>query len=399
MKTKTILFACYGGGHVQSLIPIIHELRTDESINLIVVGFTTALATFERSGIDARGYSVLEKYIEQPCPDIVNQFIGEVGHPDVKAEDTYAYFHIGIHDLVSDVGCISAIKMLKQQGRAAFMPIKTFTHYLQDIKPDLVVTSTSPRSELALQRAARKLNIPGLAVSDLFLQHEAAYLCDGTYAENITVISKYVADYLRKSLCDRISLHVTGNPAFDAMFAKCEKVTGGRIRKKYAVKPTDRLITWIGTPSDVSLTGKKFVKNRVIIKYLEDFCIKNAGYLFAFRPHPNRPIELPHTVEKGFLLGSQYSIESVLWASDIVVLETSTVGLQAALINKVVITIAAEDYPPYKQLGLSTDVSDVDGLGRAFLNMKQPNLDYFEANNGKATQSVLKVINQIGMNK
>ncbi len=396
-----VIIACYGGGHVQSLIPVIQQLIKEPRIELNIIGFTTARAAFERAGIIAKGYSIFEKYLTMPCPEIAQDFVSDVGHKDVTMDETFAYFHVGIHDLILKYGYKTALEKVKKHGRSIFSPVETFTHFLSEIKPDLVVTSTSPRSELALQRAANALGITGLAISDLFLQHEVKYICDGNYAKHITVFSDYVANYLRRSSCNDSFIYVTGNPAFDKIFSTKYKIKGQKIRQEFSLKNTEYLITWIGTPGNVSLIGKKFVESKKIINYLENFCEKHHGYHFAFRPHPNRPVRLPSTIKYGMLLDSNYSIESVLWASDIVVLETSTVGLQAALIKKPVITIAAEDYPPYKEMGISVDVDKLDDLGDAIIKKIPPDLALLKglSGNSSANKVVEVIYRLLGLNK
>lgn len=394
--SRRVLIACYGGGHVHSLIPVAQALQRDPHVELTVLGFTTARAAFERRGVPAHGYQVLEKYLERPCDELIEAYIGGAKHPDITAEETRAYFHVGLHDLICSHGKRQALRMLEQQGRVAFLPEATFARYLDALQPDLVITSTSPRSELALQRAACRLAIPGLAVSDLFLQHEAAYLCGAGYARHITVIADYVAEFLRSAGCARSTLHVTGNPAFDCMFGEVAREAGGDIREAFGIGADQRLLTWVGTPSDVSIRGKPFIRSECIIEHLESFCAAHPGHRFAYRPHPNRPVELPPGCTHGVLLGPEYPVEGVLWASDAVLLETSTVGLQAALIGRPVITIAADGYPPYAALELATDVPDLLALDQAILDMAPPRLDLLgPVGLGDATERVLQVIAEL----
>ncbi len=391
-----ILIACYGGGHVQSLIPLARALQAAADVELTVIGFTTARAAFQRAGVEAVGYTVLEPYLLHPCLDLLAPFLPDSGHPDVSEEETRAYFHVGMHDLIEQLGEAEALRRITEQGRVAFQPEATLRRYLEQTAPDLVVTSTSPRSELALQRAARELGITGLAVSDLFLQHEASYLCAPGYAEHISVIAQYVADHLRQAGCDCTQLHVTGNPAFDGLFTEQMRAAGAAIRSELGLAEGERLVTWIGTPQDVSLRGKRFVQNAAVIARLEAFCAANPGHRYAIRPHPNRPFELPDSLCYAHLLGSAYPIEAVLWASDTVLLETSTVGLQAALIGRDVITVAAEDYPPYASLGLATDVPDLEALDAAILARRPPSLQALgPVGLGDAGERVLALIDRL----
>jgi hypothetical protein len=388
-----ILVACYGGGHVQSLIPLARELQADPNIELTVIGFTTARAAFQRAGVKSVGYTVFEHYLTNSYSKLIEPFLDSSSHPDVSKDETIAYFHVGMHDLIEEYGEENALKMVSQNGRTAFHPELTLTRYLGETQPDLVITSTSPRSELAMQRAAYNLGITGLAVSDLFLQHEASYICDKTYASHITVIADYVAAYLRENGCNQSRLYVTGNPAFDRLFGTEARNDGQSIRNHIGLNNNDRLLIWIGTPRDVSLIGKRFIDNQLIIDYMEEFCRTHPGHKFAFRPHPNRPVSLPHDCQHGILLGQEFSIEGVLWAGDVIILETSTVGLQAALIGRPVITISADNYPPYSELGLATDVPNLDALENVLLNPKLPQLDLLGPEGmGDACDKVLRLV-------
>lgn len=396
VRPYRVLLACYGGGHVQSLIPVAHALQNDRHIALTVLGFTTARAVFERAGVKAESYTVLEQYLTHSYAKLAEPFVSDLSHPDVKRSESLAYFQVGLHDLIETHGKDEALRLVRRQGRVAFRPEMTFRRYLEATLPDLVITSTSPRSELALQRAARTLGIPGLAISDLFLQHEASYLCDIGYAQHISVIAGYVADFLRDQGCRETKLYVTGNPAFDELFSDSAKIAGKKIQDRFSMGGECRLITWIATPHDVSLRGKPFIPSAKIIEYLESFCDMNPGHKFAIRPHPNRPIELPENCRHGVLLDNAYSIESVLWASDVVSLETSTVGLQAALIGRPVVTINSENYPPYASLGLATDVPNLEALGSVLMNPDRPDLLRLRpAGLGDATTRVLQVIDEL----
>lgn len=395
-NARRVLMACYGGGHVHSLIPVARELARDEGISLTVLGFTTARAAFVRAGVPARGYGVIEDYLVQPCPELVPLFIDNASHPDVSAAETFAYFHVGLHDLIQSHGQVEALRLVTERGRVAFQPEATLGRYLEATRPDLVITSTSPRSELAMQRAARSLGIPGLAISDLFLQHESAYLCAEGYAPHITVIAEHVAGFLHQAGCTRSEIHVTGNPAFDSLFTPEARAAGRAIRQRFHLDGQTRLLTWIGTPGEISLRGKAFVDSQAIIAWLEDFCRRHPGHRFAFRPHPNRPLRLPEGIRHGLLLDGEFPIESVIWASDALLLETSTVGLQAALIDRPVITVGADNYPPYEALGLATGVNGLDTLEHALLPPKKPRLDLLgPAGMGDATARVVRLIHRL----
>ncbi len=374
-KVKRVLIACYGGGHVQSLIPVVHALQEIPEIELVVLGFTTARMAFERVGIDALGYDSLLEESDEEWVDLVKPYLPEETHPDISQLETLAYYAIGLRDLVLSYGRESALKLFSENGRRAFFPKNTFTLFLKKIAPDLVVTSTSPRSELALQHAAADLKIDALAISDLFLQHESEYICASSYARNVTVMADYVAESL-KAKGYTGNLYVTGNPAFDDLSLINVK-DGGNLRRRLGIAEQERLILWVCPSAPTSIIGKDFVQPAVMLAHLEAFCEKQTNTRYLVRQHPSKPVlDRPlSSTSHGLLCPPLVAIEDCLSAADIVLLETSTVGLQAALLGLPVVTIGAGDYPPYAQLGLSVDVPNLGSVEEALLRAKKPRLD------------------------
>jgi len=387
---KNIVFGCYGGGHVQSLIPVIKLLQKKTDLSIIVIGFTTARKAFERAGIEAYGYDYLLNNDDGEWLNLAKKYLPETTHPDVSENETLAYYSIGLKDLSLKYGRDEAIKMFKAEGRKVFFPVQTFIQFLKRNSPDIVVTSTSPRSELALQYAARALNINSLAVSDLFLQKESEYICNGNYSENITVMAEYVAQFLRvKGYKGKI--YVTGNPAFDIL--NTSNLHRPLLREQLEIPENKKVILWVCPSASVSMIGKPFVKPEIIISFLENFCSKYHEYSYIVRQHPNHSIIDAKQVKSGVLCPSSISIEDCISAVDLVLLETSTVGLQAALTGLPVVTINAGNYPPYAELGISVDVSGMSELTDALLEARKPRLDklsYPEL--GTAAEQVKNVI-------
>jgi hypothetical protein len=395
-EQKRVLVACYGGGHVQSLIPIVNQLNQTTNVDLTIIGFTTARAAFARAGIKVMGYDCLLDESDQECLAFASQYLPPDTHPDISKGETLAYFAIGLRDLILDYGEEDAVKRFRESGRKAFLPVHTFAKYLKKITPDLVITSTSPRSELALQIAATRAGIESLAISDLFLQHESKYICAQTYARNITVMAGYVA----KLLQDRGyggNIFITGNPAFSELSA-LNVEDGKRLRAHLRINAHEQLILWVCPSASVSIIGKPFVQPSVMLRYLENFCVKNDGYRFLVRQHPSNPVLENGLVanSKGLVCPALISIEDCLSAANIVLLETSTVGLQAALLGLPVVTVDAGDYPPYARLGLSVDIPGFDELEKALLEGKKPRRDLLSYPQlGTETERVMQVIQML----
>jgi CDP-glycerol glycerophosphotransferase (TagB/SpsB family) len=95
-------------------------------------------------------------------------------------------------------------------------------------------------------------------------------------------------------------------------------------------------------------------------------------FVVVVRPHPNRP-EPPAALPAGFRLSPPgEDLTALLHAVDYVVVETSTVGLEAALLGKKVVTVCARGYPPYAEYGLATDIDAVEALPEALRRARTP---------------------------
>lgn len=356
-----ILFACYGGGHVQSLVPVIRALAERDDVVLQVLGFTTALASFRRAGIDALGYSALLRAEDAPWCKRAIPFVERPLHPDVSEQDSLAYYAIGLRDLELAHGADAAVEMFSREGRKCFLPIDAMRRHLRQNPVDLVVTTTSPRSELALLRAARSEGIETLAVSDLFLQNESSYVCAPGYARNVTVMANAVGRHLVACGFDQGHIHVTGSPAFDALFDSAFREPAAKLRRVLGFGAEQRLLLWACPSAPVSMIGKPFLDTARMIAFLEGYCASRPDTAFLIRQHPNkRVVPADQALDRGRICPDDVPIEVCLYAADQVILETSTVGLQAALLGKPVVTVASAGYPPYAEYGLAVDVPSLD---------------------------------------
>lgn len=394
-KIKRVLLACYGGGHVQSLIPLAYRIEQLTDVDLTIIGFTTAKVAFKRAGLSANGYSCLLEEGDEYWLKIAANYMPEASHPDVAHADALAYHALGLRDLALKCGEQDAVDRYAREGRKTFLPENTFTRYLEKNHFDLIITSTSPRSELALQYAADRLDINTLAVSDLFLQHESSYICTPGYAKHITVMAKYVADFL-ESKGYAGELYVTGNPAFDALAGCVDDRERIALRQTLGIKDSERLVLWVCPSASVSMVGKPFIQPSVMIDFLEGICRRHAGIRYMVRQHPSNPIIRDERIELGVVCPSSVSIEACLNAADQVLLETSTVGLQAALLGKSVVTVNAGDYPPYAKLGLSVDVEELSKAEEALLQAVKPNLESLAYPAiGGAADNVLEIVRSL----
>ena len=393
------LLASYGGGHVQ-IISALAKAMIARGDKPQIIGFTTAYSELCKENLHALTVSsLLDEAEDSEWLALADKFTSGVSHPKVSAEDTRAYFAIGLKDLSAKTSKAEAIELVKQKGRQAFEPVETMRRYLRKTKLDFVVTTTSPRFELALLKAARLEGIPHLAIGDLFLVKESEYMADPLYAEHIAVLSDAVADNLVRRGVPQTSLHVTGNPAFDNLAVIMQDTDRRHSLRHWLGMTNKRVILFPAPSAKISAIGRPFADIMKIVRQLEAFCADNTDYAFIIRQHPNAPLTLPE-LQHGYLDdGSFMTAEEAILTADIICVESSTMGLQAALTGKPVFTINFADYVLYPQFGLARAVDTLDEA----LFLIQSDCLPISVNSenkelGKATQRVLAFIDEIRAN-
>lgn len=393
------LLGSYGGGHAQ----IIAALATGfiaRGDRPDVIGFTTAHAELHRQGIAARPVSaLLDPDEDAEWLALAGKLTRDISHPDIPREETCAYFAIGLRDLARETGRATAIARVRAEGRTAFEPVQAMRRYLRRTRPDIVLATTSPRFELALLKAARLENIPSLSVGDLFLVDERPWILGSEFSENLAVLSAEVARSLIDDGFPEGCIRVTGNPAFDRLKPRADD--GERraaLRADLGVQDKTVILFPVAGGS-MSMDGRPFLDAPEVVATLEAFCDEVPAYSYLIRPHPNRPITLPSGMRHG-VLDDGLSPEEAILVSDIVCVENSTMGLQAALIGKPVICIGFADHVLYPDFGLGQVAATLDEA----VNMLRAGREAGEATIkgpfempplGTATANVLEFVDEI----
>ena len=332
---KNIFMACYGAGHVNALLPIAKKLNKDNNVNLKVLGFTTAKKVFYENGIPVIELGNFIKNKDDKIVDYVKEIIKTNQHPDIKFEDALNYNFIGLKDNIKFHGQEKALSLFRKYGRKSYLPVETFKNFFKENKFDLIITSSSPRFELAVQKAAYELSIKSLSVSDLFNSHEYKYICKPDYAGYITVLSNNVKEFLLEKGYKGV-IEVTGNPDFDKLYKEDNSNEVNKIRKLLNLNSNDKLILWACPPSNVE---KKCLDPKKVFSYINDFAERNNNYKFIIRQHPNSKIfEKEFNLKNGLFCPKNLSLEICLKACDILITYNSTVLFQAAMLGKKLIT-------------------------------------------------------------
>lgn len=358
---RPLLFS-YGGGHALIIIAIARELAA-QGLEFDLMGFTTAHAAFTRAGFDA--LDVTAMLSDDVAPDIRargTELAPSSDHPDITQEQTDAYFILGLEDLCLRHGISEAERLVGQFGRKAFEPEFGFRRFLSAIKPSCVVTTTSPRAELAGIKAAKALSIPSIAVGDMYLIAEQDWILSGIYADHLVVMSDDVADMLGASGRLKSKIHVLGNPAFDELApSPLDDARRTHLRSKLNVGDRSCILWPLGGAPDL-VEGRRLLTAPQAAACLEEICAADRGFTYMMRPHPNWPVgdlDLPNG-----RIDDELSLEDSLLVADIVCVEASTVGLQAVLRGKPTICLHFSDYVIYPDYGWASSANSTDELKR-----------------------------------
>lgn len=360
MSPYSPLLASYGGGHAQ-IVSVVARALTDRGVEPTVIGFTTGYQAIKRAGLNCLSVeTLLEPGEDDEFLEAVKPLLGSENHPDVTPRESQIYFALGLRDLVERCGWDAAWEKAKIQGRKAFEPVTVMRRYLKKHRPDAVVTTTSPRFELALLKAASALSIPSLAIGDLFLVKETEWITSPGYAKRLAVLNDEVANRISGAGYPRDQIVVTGNPAFDSLAPRADDdERRRRLRSKLGL--SDRtVILWPAASSHVSMIGRSFLAPEEVVAGFEALCAKHKDFTYIFRVHPNARDLVPQGITLGQLDPGELSVDDAILVSDVVCVEASTVGLQAAIKGRPVICVGYADYVVYPQHGLAMPTSSLD---------------------------------------
>lgn len=391
---KKIFFVTYGGGHVNTLLPIIKEIKRKKLYIIEILALTTSVSILKNNGIE---YKTVKDYITDEEINVGKSVVQDF-HVDGKAlsyDDTVAYYGVGFKELIDKYGYESAYKKLYEEGRKSFLPIEFMKRIIKSINPDLVIATSSPRMEEAALIASCNLNIPCIRIEQFFATRECNLPSDVLYCvmEELTktrILNRGVND-------ERVI--ITGQPAFDQL-AKIKDNKVEVIRSKYGIKKSDKLLLFAGQQT----TDKITILNKIL-----EIEKNNEDLFLILKPHPNEDINIYYNAvreKKSSAIIIRDDLHSLIMESDLVIIEFSTVGLETIFLDKDLITVnitGKRDIAPYAESGAAISVNKIDNLEKIIkmvLNDKDVKIKLKKGrekfhNDGKASVRILNVIKNI----
>ena len=355
---KSVLFVCYGSGHVRMVLPVARALQGSGRARVQVLGLTTASEAVREAGLPL----LQVKDFVEPGDDCALAHGSRLAADlpvVVDAKETQAYLGLCYAELEAEHGVKGAATLYAQDGRQAFLPVRLLERILRRVGPDLVVATNSPRAERAAILAARKLGLPSVCIVDLFAIDEVRWIGEPDYADRVCVLNAHVRDFLLRAGRKPHEVVVTGNPAFDALLDPAAIHAGRELRRRHGWEGR-RVLLWPaqdepgrhpfnGLPGDPALPAR-------VLRALVDWTLAHPDVVLCVRARAGQSVpDLPASPQV-VATGQDWPLTPLLHAVDAVVTLTSTVGLEGRLAGARLVQVLGsvfDDAMPLGRFGLA----------------------------------------------
>jgi hypothetical protein len=352
------------------VIPVARMLR-ERGWKVTLLALTTAVTKAEQAGVPYIGMRDLLEYASEDAIErgraLIDQL--ELGG-EVSPEETLAYHAIGIADLSAEHGEKEALRLFSERGRQAFLPTRFMLRVLQGLQPDVVIATNSPRAEQAAILAARAAGIRAVCLVDMFALQEVEWIGRSGYADRVCVLNEAVRRMFVERGRSSEEIVVTGNPAFDSLADPATAERGRTLRTRRGWDDGRTNILWASTvePARHPFTGETGDPSlpRRVEATLRRLVADDDRLRLIVRYHPSEQIDFVPNERVDFSPSAE-PLSEVLHAVDLVVVTASTVGLEAWLAGKPVISLDLSVITadaPYSRMGISVGANDLEELDK-----------------------------------
>ncbi len=364
-RPPRVLFVTYGGGHVGMVLPVIRELEA------LLPGVDCQLMALTTGHLKARavrptlGYKDFLHLVDAGAARSWGERLIEGNtSPDVPADETIAYLGINYLDLIAQHGEAGAAELYRVQGRYGFLPLHFMHRVIESLQPDVVMATNSPRSERAALDVAKAFGIPSIGMVDLFGLDSDTYVLHEPKPDWTCVISEGVRQRLLARGFPPESVVVTGNPAFDGLISSDNRKRADRFlaeRGWQGLRPILFAGHWEPQAHPDTPVPVGQALPREIEAVLRAHVHQRNDLALIVRYHPSDWTQYPRLPDEPRIHFSEppkEPIHPLILASQAVVVQTSTVGLESAVGGKQVISVenspSAHVWFSLAQQGVST---------------------------------------------
>lgn len=373
MNNPTVLFVTYGNGHVAKVAPVVHALR-DRGVRTVVMALTLGYRQAQRLGLDPVGYHDFLHLVDGVrAKAFGDMLLPGNSHPDVDQDESVAYLGINYLEWVERYGEEGARERYQAGGRRAFAPLGFIGRVIDEIKPALVVSTASPRSEQAAIEAAVARRIPSMTMMDLFALPHDNFRRNTVFADRITLLSEFARDNLLEAGVDGARLVVTGCPAYDKLFEPGPAQAGRQWKRAMGWEGL-RTVMWAGNLEEAAANVPPEYLGAGLGTHVESrlrqWVAAEPGVALLVRYHPNQYHLFPELGPQERVYVSNPTSDPLhpqLHACDSIVTQTSTVGFEGALIGKRLLALSFSPWVinfefDYGKLGLGESVPSLEAL-------------------------------------
>ena len=399
---KSVLFVTYGNGHVAKVAPVAAALR-ERGVRVIVMALTLGLKQAQAMGLNPVSYRDFLHLVDgERALAFGRELLAANNHPDVEESESVAYLGINFLEWVEESGLQEARRNFAEGGRRTFLPLKFIGKVVDELRPGLVVSTASPRSEQAAIEAGVVRGIPTMTMMDLFALPHDNFRRNKVFADRITVLSDFARNNLLDAAISANRIVVTGCPAYDKLFDPAQAVAGAQWRCSMGWQ-RKRVVMWAGNLEEAapnvpaSYLGAGL--GLLVEQRLRTWVASDKNAALVVRYHPNQYHQFPNLGAQDRVYVSnprQDALHPQLHAVDTIITQTSTVGFEGVLIGKRLLALSFSPWVinldfDYSKLGLGESVSSLDKL-ISVLNAKNTPLieTGFLPPNGPATPRVLQ---------
>ncbi len=361
MAKKRILFVTYGGGHITMILPVMRALRDmAPDVEPVLMALTTGYNQARIAGEKPLGFADFAHLADaESALKHGRRLLGENAGANVSEAESLAYLGISYSELEEDLGPKGAADAYAKKGRAAFAPVRFMERVIQECRADVVVATNSPRAEGASLKAANRLGVPCISLIDL-LPYQAKILTKNDFwPDRICVLAEPTAAYLRDHGAPEERVLITGNPAFDGLAADSLRVDADRFLGQKGWRGKAPVL--FGGHLDVSAEGDAQLDVvRKTSSILEAYVKEREDRALILRYHPSCWLEMPRPDEHPnihFSITPEEPIHPLIVASSVIVVQNSTVGLEASIAGKPVISLEYLEAGPLRMSWAANGVS------------------------------------------
>lgn len=392
------------------ILPVMRSLQKRQpQWQLTLMALTTGEQVARKEGFECLTYRDFSHwYDKDELSRLSDDLLESTNHPTVSQDESRAYLGINFIELERLVGEVEAKRRYAEHGRWAFQPVAFMRRVLAELQPDMVVTTNSPRSEAAVIDAAAALKIPSLCMVDLFSPPGDPFFGRPRYADMLTTIDELGRRNLIAGGIPAEQIHITGNPAFDALASPRINDQAMLERERLGWQGL-KVILWAGNldgyipahgsfPQDGSESDLSHLGNTVE-RLLRNFVAQKNGVALLIRYHPNQAHYFPigATQERFYRSDALTRAAHVdIKMADIVVVNGSTIGLEAAIAGKSVLSMDNSPWRhifPLSDYGISRGVSSFNHLLPMIESaIDSPHPNYFANQKGESASKITELI-------